>query len=69
VRERRTSNFAVVKFYGYDWLALIDNMGTKSSGLRDRSYFFISLVEVGLVKLIILLATLIVGGNKKEEGK
>jgi hypothetical protein len=30
VRERRTPNFAVVEFYSSDWLALIDNTGTKS---------------------------------------
>jgi hypothetical protein len=35
VRERRTTNFAVVEFYGSDWLAHIDTTGTKSGGLKD----------------------------------
>ena len=35
VRERRTPSFAVVEFYGPDWLVLIDNTVTKSDGLRD----------------------------------
>ena len=44
VRERRTTNFAVVEFYGSDWLALIDNTGTKSSGLRIDNALFASKV-------------------------